>query len=35
MVKGSMGNEEDLGDTLAKEILEAGGYEVIQEFRLA
>ena len=35
MVKGSMGNEEDLGNTLAKEILEAGGYEVIQEFRLA
>jgi len=35
MVKGSMGNEEDLGATLAKEILEAGGQEVIEEFRLA
>ena len=35
MVKGSMGNEEDLGSTLAKEILEAGGREVIEEFRLA
>jgi len=35
MVKGSIGNEEDLGSTLAKEILEAGGREVIEEFRLA
>lgn len=34
MVKGSIGNEEDLGLTLAKEILDAGGREVIQEFRL-
>jgi hydroxymethylbilane synthase len=35
MVKGSIGDEEDLGRTLAKEILEAGGREVIEEFRLA
>jgi len=35
MVKGAMGNEEDLGSTLAKEILDAGGREVIEEFRLA
>jgi hydroxymethylbilane synthase len=35
MVKGSVGNEEDLGTTLAKEILDAGGREVIEEFRLA
>ena len=35
MVKGSMGHEEDLGATLAKEILEAGGREVVDEFRLA
>lgn len=34
MVKGAMGNEEDLGQTLAKEILEAGGRDVIAEFRL-
>ena len=34
MVKGSMGNEEDLGHTLASEILDAGGREVIEEFRL-
>jgi hydroxymethylbilane synthase len=34
MVKGSIGNEEDLGLTLAKEILDAGGREVIHEFRL-
>ena len=34
MVKGSLGNEEDLGRTLANEILESGGREVIQEFRL-
>jgi len=34
MVKGSIGNEEDLGRTLATEILESGGREVIQEFRL-
>jgi hydroxymethylbilane synthase len=33
MVKGSIGNEEDLGRTLAHEILEAGGREVIAEFR--
>jgi hypothetical protein len=30
-----VGNEEDLGTTLAKEILDAGGREVIEEFRLA
>jgi hydroxymethylbilane synthase len=35
MVKGHMGQEEDLGSTLAKEILDAGGREVIEEFRLA
>jgi hydroxymethylbilane synthase len=35
MVKGNMGNEEDLGSTLAREILEAGGREVVEEFRLA
>lgn len=35
MVKGSLGNEEDLGRTLATEILEAGGREVIEEFRLS
>jgi hydroxymethylbilane synthase len=35
MVKGVMGDEEDLGRTLATEILEAGGREVIEEFRLA
>lgn len=35
MVKGAMGNEEDLGSTLAKEILDAGGREVVEEFRLA
>jgi porphobilinogen deaminase len=34
MVKGSIGNEEDLGRTLATEILESGGREVIEEFRL-
>jgi hydroxymethylbilane synthase len=35
MVKGSLGDEEDLGRTLANEILEAGGREVIEEFRLS
>jgi hydroxymethylbilane synthase len=35
MVKGSIGNEEDLGRTLATEILESGGREVIAEFRLS
>ncbi len=35
MVKGHVGQEEDLGSTLAKEILDAGGREVIEEFRLA
>ncbi|MDH4036099.1 MAG: hypothetical protein OEX18_06715 [Candidatus Krumholzibacteria bacterium] len=35
MVKGSLGNEEDLGRTLATEILDAGGREVIEEFRLS
>lgn len=35
MVKGHMGEEEDLGATLAKEILDAGGREVVEEFRLA
>ncbi len=35
MVKGTIGNEEDLGRTLAVEILESGGREVIDEFRLS
>jgi two-component system cell cycle sensor histidine kinase/response regulator CckA len=35
MVKGWVGTEEDLGQTLAKEILDAGGREVIEEFRLS
>ena len=34
MVKGTIGNEEDLGRTLAVELLESGGREVIDEFRL-
>jgi hydroxymethylbilane synthase len=34
MVKGTLGNEEDLGRTLAQELLDAGGQEVIEEFRL-
>ncbi|HXV14106.1 MAG TPA: hydroxymethylbilane synthase [Candidatus Krumholzibacteria bacterium] len=34
MVKGTIGNEEDLGRTLAVELLESGGREVIEEFRL-
>jgi hydroxymethylbilane synthase len=34
IVKGTRGNEEDLGRTLADELLEAGGREVIEEFRL-
>jgi hydroxymethylbilane synthase len=34
MVKGSLGQEEDLGRTLAQEILDAGGREVIQELHL-
>jgi hydroxymethylbilane synthase len=34
MVKGTIGNEEDLGRTLALELLESGGREVIAEFRL-
>ena len=34
MVKGTIGNEEDLGRTLAIELLESGGREVIAEFRL-
>lgn len=35
MVKGFVGDEEDLGRTLANEILDAGGREVIEEFRLS
>ena len=35
MVKGTIGNEEDLGRTLAIELLDSGGREVIEEFRLA
>lgn len=35
IVKGTIGNEEDLGRTLAQELLEAGGREVIEEFRLS
>ena len=35
MVKGTIGNEEDLGRTLALELLESGGREVIDEFRLS
>lgn len=35
MVKGSIGDEEDVGRTLATEILESGGREVIAEFRLS
>lgn len=34
MVKGTLGQEEDLGKTLAHEILEAGGREIIQELHL-
>jgi len=34
MVKGGLGQEEDLGETLAKEILDAGGREVLQELHL-
>ncbi len=34
MVKGHFGQEEDLGSTLAHEILEAGGREVLQELHL-
>jgi hydroxymethylbilane synthase len=35
IVKGTIGTEEDLGRTLAQELLEAGGREVIDEFRLS
>lgn len=35
IVKGTIGNEEDLGRTLAQELLDAGGREVIDEFRLS
>lgn len=35
MVKGTIGNEEDLGRTLAVELLDSGGREVIEEFRLS
>ncbi len=35
MVKGTIGTEEDLGRTLAVELLESGGRDVIDEFRLA
>ncbi len=34
MVKGPIGTEEDIGRTLALELLDSGGREVIQEFRL-
>ena len=34
MVKGSLGQEEDLGQTLANEILDAGGREILQELHL-
>lgn len=34
MVKGSPGQDEDLGRTLAAEILEAGGREILQELHL-
>jgi hydroxymethylbilane synthase len=34
VVKGSPGQEEDLGRTLAEEILEAGGREILQELHL-
>lgn len=34
MVKGSLGQEEELGQTLAQEILDAGGREVIQELHI-
>lgn len=34
MVKGTLGQEEDLGRTLAEEVLEAGGREILQELHL-
>ena len=34
VVKGSPGQDEDLGRTLAAEILEAGGREILQELHL-
>lgn len=34
MVKGTLGHEEDLGRTLANEILDAGGREIIEELHL-
>jgi len=34
MVKGKLGDEEDLGQTLATEILDAGGREILQELHL-
>jgi len=34
LVKGSLGQEEDLGQTLANEILDAGGREILQELHL-
>lgn len=34
MVKGSPGQEQDLGRTLAEEILEAGGREILQELHI-
>jgi len=35
MVKGLLGQEEDLGGTLAQEILDAGGREILQELDLS
>ena len=34
IVKGALGNEEDLGRTLAEEVLNAGGREILQELHL-
>ena len=34
MVKGNQGHEEELGEMLANEILEAGGQEILQELNL-
>jgi len=35
LVKGLLGQEEDLGGTLAQEILDAGGREILQELDLS
>jgi len=34
LVKGHQGHEEELGEMLANEILEAGGQEILQELNL-